>query len=66
MTGRRPATPRDFPEAEALFGLVSYDAVRYLERLPDTTRDDLGIPDIDVFLPGRLLRYDLESGEAAR
>ncbi len=27
-------------------------------------RDDLGIPDIDVFLPGRLLRYDLASGEA--
>ncbi len=54
----------DLPEAEALLGLLSYDAVRYLERLPDTVRDDLGIPDIDVFLPGRLLRYDLASGEA--
>ena len=54
----------DLPEAEALVGLLSYDAVRYLERLPDTVRDDLGIPDIDVFLPGRLLRYDLVSGEA--
>ncbi|HEX5642286.1 MAG TPA: anthranilate synthase component I family protein [Thermoleophilia bacterium] len=54
----------DLPEAEALVGLLSYDAVRYLERLPDTVRDDLGIPDIDVFLPGRLLRFDLESGEA--
>lgn len=51
------------PEAEALVGLLSYDAVRYLERLPDTVRDDLGIPDIDVFLPGRLLRYDIASGE---
>ena len=38
--------------------------MRYLERLPDTVRDDLGIPDIDVFLPGRLLRYDIASGEA--
>jgi len=54
----------DFPEAEALFGLFAYDAVRYLERLPDTTRDDLGLPDIDVFLPGRLLRCDLVTGEA--
>ena len=54
----------DLPEAEALVGLLSYDAVRYLERLPDTVRDDLGIPDIDVFLPGRLLRYDIASGEA--
>jgi len=58
------ATADGLPEAEALVGLISYDAVRYLERLPDTTRDDLGIPDVDVFLPGRLLRYDLESGEA--
>ena len=57
-------TVAELPEAEALVGLLSYDAVRYLERLPDTVRDDLGIPDIDVFLPGRLLRYDLESGEA--
>ena len=52
-----------FPEAEAAVGLIAYDAVRYLERLPDSTRDDLGLPDIDVFVPGRLLRYDLESGE---
>ena len=54
----------ELPEAEALVGLLSYDAVRYLERLPDSVRDDLGIPDIDVFLPGRLLRYDIASGEA--
>lgn len=52
------------PELAALFGLVSYDAVRYLERLPDSNRDDVGIPDIDLFLPGVLLRYELENGEA--
>jgi anthranilate synthase component 1/para-aminobenzoate synthetase component 1 len=52
-----------FPEAEAAVGLIAYDAVRYLEVLPDSTRDDLGLPDIDVFVPGRLLRYDIESGE---
>jgi len=62
--GAVAGAPGDLPEAEALVGLISYDAVRYLERLPDTVRDDLGIPDIDVFLPGRLLRYDLASGEA--
>jgi len=61
---RVPNGGGDFPEAEALFGLLAYDAVRYLERLPDTTRDDLGLPDIDVFLPGKLVRYDLASGEA--
>jgi anthranilate/para-aminobenzoate synthase component I len=64
VTAVAEAPGGDLPEAEALVGLISYDAVRYLERLPDTVRDDLGIPDIDVFLPGRLLRYDLAGGEA--
>jgi anthranilate/para-aminobenzoate synthase component I len=59
-----PEDRGDIPESEALFGLIAYDAVRYLETLPDTTCDDLGLPDIDVFLPGKLLRYDLASGEA--
>jgi len=54
----------DLPEAAAVFGLIAYDAVRYLERLPDTTRDDLGLPDLDVFLPGLLLRYDRVTGTA--
>ena len=58
-----PDAVEGFPEAEAVFGLIAYDAVRYLERLPDGTRDDLGLPDIDVFVPGRLLRYDLVNGE---
>ena len=57
-----PAADADFPEAEALFGLIAYDAVRYLEVLPDTTRNDLSVPDIDMFLPGVLLRYDLVTG----
>jgi anthranilate/para-aminobenzoate synthase component I len=52
-----------FAEARALFGLFSYDAVRSLERLPDTTRDDLGVPDVDVFLPARLVRFDMQTGD---
>ncbi len=52
-----------FPEARGLFGLVAYDAARYLERLPDTTRDDLRLPDIDLFLPTRFVRYDTHTGD---
>lgn len=52
-----------FPERDALCGLFAYDAVRYIEDLPDSTADDLGLPEIDLFLPGRLLRYDIASGE---
>jgi len=54
----------DLPELAALVGLVSYDAARYLERLPDSNRDDLGLPDIDLFLPGVLLRHELDTGTA--
>ena len=61
---RLAPAPRGLPECEALFGLLAYDAVRYLEALPETTCDDLGLPDIDVFLPGKLLRLDIASGEA--
>lgn len=58
------ASPDDIPELAALVGLVSYDAARYLERLPDSNRDDLGLPDIDLFLPGVLLRHELDTGAA--
>jgi anthranilate/para-aminobenzoate synthase component I len=53
-------TPADgLPELRALFGLFSYDAARYLERLPDSNRDDVGLPDIDLFLPAVMVRCDL-------
>ncbi|MEE4276592.1 MAG: anthranilate synthase component I family protein, partial [Thermoleophilia bacterium] len=58
------ASPDGLPELTALVGLVSYDAARYLERLPDSNRDDLGLPDIDLFLPGVLLRHELDAGTA--
>lgn len=61
---RQCASRRDIPEGEALFGLLAYDAVRYLEALPDKTSDDLGLPDIDFILPGKLLRLDVAAAEA--
>jgi aminodeoxychorismate synthase component I len=44
------------------YGLVSYDAGRAIERLPDTTVDDLAIPDLDILFPTRLLLFDHEAG----
>jgi len=40
------------------YGLVCYDAGRYIEALPDTTLDDLRIPDLDVMFPTRWLCFD--------
>lgn len=61
---RKVLSAAPFPEARSLFGLVAYDAVRYLEDLPDSTRDDLRLPDLDLFVPTRVVRFDIESGRA--
>lgn len=39
-------------------GLLSYDFVHYLEKLPRTTRDDLHIPDAHFFFIDRLMAFD--------
>jgi aminodeoxychorismate synthase component I len=45
-------------------GLFSYDFARYLERLPDTTIDDLGIPDAHFFFVDRLIAFDHKDKKA--
>jgi aminodeoxychorismate synthase component I len=44
------------------YGLFCYDAGRYIENLPDSTIDDLLIPDVDVLFPRRWLCFDHEHG----
>lgn len=39
-------------------GLLSYDFVHYLEKLPRTTQDDLRIPDAHFFFIDRLMAFD--------
>jgi len=39
-------------------GLISYDFVHYLERLPKTTADDLHIPDAHLLFIDRLIAFD--------
>lgn len=46
------------PFQGGLAGILSYDFVHYLERLPRTTIDDLRIPDADLFLIDRLIAFD--------
>lgn len=50
-----PALP---PFQGGLAGLLSYDFVHYLERLPKTTADDLRIPDAHFLLIDRLIAFD--------
>lgn len=46
------------PFTGGLIGLVSYDFVNYLERLPVTVVDDLKIPEIHFFLTSRVVAFD--------
>ncbi len=39
-------------------GYVGYDAVRYLERLPEKAADDLGLPDVLAIFPSKLIVFD--------
>lgn len=47
----RYATAPGPPFGSALFGYLSYDAVRHLERLPELAQDDFGLPVARFFLP---------------
>ncbi|MDH4232549.1 MAG: anthranilate synthase component I family protein [Nitrospirota bacterium] len=39
-------------------GMLSYDFVHYLEKLPETAMDDLHIPDLHFFMIDRLIAFD--------
>ncbi|MCX5717976.1 MAG: anthranilate synthase component I family protein [Nitrospirae bacterium] len=39
-------------------GLLSYDFVQYIERLPKTTKDDLKIPDAHFLMIDKLIAFD--------
>lgn len=41
-----------------LVGYMSYDMVRFFERLPDSKPDDVGIPDAVFMLPEQVIIYD--------
>jgi para-aminobenzoate synthetase component I len=44
------------------YGLLCYDAARYIERLPDSTTNELGFPDFDIIFPTRWVGFDHERG----
>ena len=41
-----------------LVGYFSYDIIRYIEKIPNTCKDDLKIPDIRLSRPKNLIIYD--------
>jgi para-aminobenzoate synthetase component I len=49
-----------------LFGLLGYEAARRIERLPATTIDDVGFPDLFFLIPSLLHVHDRESAGGVR
>jgi len=55
----KPATLPDMPPFSCgAVGFVAYDAVRQLEKLPETTRDDLKVPECFLMFFDRVLAFD--------
>ena len=51
--------PKNIPSMSSmLVGYFSYDAIRYLEKIPDKCIDDLKIPDVRLSRPNNLIIYD--------
>ena len=49
---------RDPFECGFLCGYISYDAIRYIERIPATTDDDLNLPEMQLILPSEIILFD--------
>ena len=49
---------QDVPLHGGAVGYIGYDAVREIERIPDTTRDDLGMPDLTMLFPRHVVALD--------
>ena len=57
-------TYQGFRFVGGLVGYFSYDAVRYLESLPNRTRDDLGLPDFEFGVYDDGIVFDHLAGQA--
>jgi anthranilate synthase component 1 len=55
---RSPALPGLPPLFAGAVGYLGYDMVRELERLPDSTEDDLGLPDAIFVFPREVVVFD--------
>lgn len=59
LTGHKPARLEGLPPFTAgAVGYFAYDAVRQIEHLPETTEDDLGLPDACLMFFHEVLAFD--------
>ncbi len=52
-------TPSSLPSiCSLLSGYFSYDSIRYIEKIPNNCKDDLGLPDVRLIRPRMLIIHD--------
>ena len=52
-------TPKNLPKICSLIsGFFSYDSIRYVEKIPNNCKDDLGLPDVRLLRPKTLIIHD--------
>ncbi len=51
------------PVSAGLFGYISYDVKDFIEKIPKTTIDDLGLPQLCMYAPSAILIEDKRTGE---
>ncbi len=52
-------TPNNLPKICSLIsGYFSYDTIRYVEKIPNSCKDDLGLPDVRLLRPRTLVIHD--------
>ncbi len=51
--------PKELPPISSILsGYFSYDIIRYIEKIPNTCKDDLKIPDVRILRPKTLIIHD--------
>jgi len=51
--------PKSLPPISSLIsGYFSYDVIRYIEKIPNSCKDDLKIPDVKILRPNTLVVHD--------
>ena len=48
----------EFKISSLISGYFSYDTIRYIEKIPNNCKNDLGIPDVRLLRPRTLIIYD--------
>ena len=51
--------PQELPDVCAIIaGYFSYDAIRYIENIPNSCKDDIKLPDLRIIRPKELIIHD--------